>query len=423
MCGPSGSRLDRSSTNMLYFVDGKNGSGKSLFAMHKIVESLEHTRKTVVTNMDEIKLPELNDLLHRRAKESGEDAPDLHGRLLIIQKADTPEYYRYRSNGIVLPPVKEEDDYGKRIKLSEFRDSMKDYFKPVGESPGVIYFLDEVQDYFNAREWANTGRAVMWHVGKHRHLDDDIYWMTPASEEVETTLRRKAHKWYRLQNRYRVKFKGFKVPGKFIWQEFYGIPGPSSVVESSGSFKLDPKDGFASTYKTTGALGVGTGKPETSGLAKGPPFFVMIGLIGAGMLVFFCGMLYVPKLVGKAIGHSMKSLQIGMVGPGLKGITHIDGKGALALNVAGEPAAAVQDGRSVLARVRDSAFDYAGEMEHDGERLVYLTADAAWVQVAMMYPSGARLLVDGRIAYPETSTGRAERVRLHTLGMVGASEK
>jgi len=94
---------------MLYFVDGKNGNGKSLFSMRRIVLMLEATQKTIVTNQDEIKLDEMNEFLAKRAIRRGVAPPDLHDRLVIIKKEDTPEYYRFRAGGLVLPQFNELD--------------------------------------------------------------------------------------------------------------------------------------------------------------------------------------------------------------------------------------------------------------------------------------------------------------------------
>ena len=93
--------------------------GNRFFTIHEIVKRLEGTRKVVVTNMEEIKRPELNALL-ANVQARGDVLPDLDERLIIIRKDETPEYYRYRSGHLVLPPVVERDEMGKRIKHGEF---------------------------------------------------------------------------------------------------------------------------------------------------------------------------------------------------------------------------------------------------------------------------------------------------------------
>jgi hypothetical protein len=388
---------------MLYFVDGKNGSGKSLFAMHRIVMMLECSEKTIITNMEEIVLPELNEFLHKRAAARGVPAPDLDERLVIIRKDETPEYFRYRSGGLVLPKMIETDDMGKRIKVSEFRDSMKEYFKPVGASDetrvGVCYFLDEVQDYFGAREWATNGRAVAWHVSKHRHLDDDIYWMTPCFEEVDAQLKRKAHQWFRLQNQYRMKWKGFRMPGGFKAFLYYGEPRPGVEPSETISFKLG--DGYEKTYLTTNALGV-RGKPETKPPGWAPPFWLLVCGLCAAVCLAAVVLWSIPKLVGHGLGHAIKAMNAG--------IHHeIDKSSPASIQGGGgsvEPILDRPEKKKEL--VSDGRLYFAGEIRDEIGLLVFVVEQNSWVRVVARGDDGCYILPDGSPCYRKVS-GVAEK--------------
>jgi len=397
---------------MLYFVDGKNGSGKSLFAVIRMVLMLEFSRKLIVTNMEELKLPDLNEFLAKRAARRGECPPNLDERLLIIRKEETPQYFRFRSGGLVLPPVKETDEMGKRIKHHEFLEMMRDYFLPVGQAEetkvGVCYFLDEVQDYFGAREWAETGRAVAWHVGKHRHLDDDVYWMTPCSEEVDAQLRRKCHEWFRLMNCYRMKIKGFRMPGGFKAHHFYSEPRPGVEATEVISFKLG--DGYENCYETTNALGV-RGKPETKPPGYAPPFWMMVAGLCAAVVIGAVALWSLPKVVGHGLGHVMGSLNAGM----LHGMAH------------NNPVPASTPGQllpSIPATLRDDQVPkryYCGLM-NTGTAIEVCAADSGeWLRVVRVLPGGLKIVVveDGSMLYPEPPKIEKERVQASVLATIG----
>lgn len=292
---------------MLILLDGKNGNGKSLFSMFLMVPRLVHGNKTVATNQEELRLDELNAFCQEIAKRADVPPPDLHTKLIQIDKDQSPQYYRFRAHGLLLPAFPEINDDGKRIRYDEFLTLAKDYFKPVKEQqardlpPGVCYFLDEAQDYFNSREWASSGRMVSWHITKHRHLDDDIIWMTPACEELDAGIKRKVHEWYRLVNMRRMKWKGFRMPGQFEARLYYSEPKPGAEPVEVRKFTLG--QGYENLYYTRGALGAKAGA-ETEHKIRALPFPALIaGLAVAGILLM-AGIIALPRLIGSGM-HAM----------------------------------------------------------------------------------------------------------------------
>jgi len=404
---------------MLYFVDGKNGNGKSLFSMRRIVLMLEATQKTIVTNQDEIKLDEMNEFLAKRAIRRGVPPPDLHDRLVIIKKEDTPEYYRFRAGGLVLPQFNELDpETGKKIRVDEFREAAKNYFMPVKdqerEEKGVVYFLDEAQDYFGARDYMSNGRMTSWHIGKHRHLNDDVYWMTPCYEEVDAALRRKCHQWFRLVNMHRLKFKGFKAPGGFKAFVYYSEPRPGQ--EPSETISFDLGEGYENLYETTNALGV-RGKPETKPPGWAPPFWSMVV---AGCLLVVAGFFVlrnIPKLVGMGIGHSLSSMNAGMLGSMAHsnlGPVHpvTASEGSLVPEPQRRGVATDSGPGAAPGGVPFVRRFYSGVMaDRSGLRVFSIDSDI-WVEVSQVIPGPSQAVIDsfGEVLYPEPSAHAKSRV-------------
>jgi hypothetical protein len=107
-----------------------------------------------------------------------------------------------------------------------------------------------------------------------------------------------------------MKFKGFKMPGKFVCWKFYGEPGANATPFETTSLRMG--DGFEKTYKTTNALGV-RGRPESAALgAKGPPFWLMIAGIASAVIAVMFFLWHVPAWVGKGLGHGLGQMSAEM---------------------------------------------------------------------------------------------------------------
>lgn len=284
---------------MITAVIGLPGAGKTLFCVHKLIEELVFTERFVVTNIEELKLGRLNEYLQSKYPDVH---VDLETRLLVIPKAETFRFYRYRSGGLVLPEI-----LPRKESREDFLKGMVSYFEPIAQKPEwqkpVTYFLSEAHEYFNARDWVDIGRPVLYYMSKHRHLHDEVVIETQAPEMLEATIKRLIAKTHQLMNEYRMSFGPFRRPGRFVRRDFYQLPAPNQVPYERAAFRLDA-EGVASCYNTTGALGVLQRGPEsTSRQPKKLPWW-MIYVGGAVAAIAIAAVLwYVPSIVTAYLGH------------------------------------------------------------------------------------------------------------------------
>ena len=274
-------------------VTGLPGHGKTLDAMHLIIKELVYTGRQVVTNIEEIKRKELNVYLQKKYPDV---VVDLDARLLIIPKQETFRFYRYRAGGLVLPEVE--------VISKESRESfllrIQDYFKKVGEKPEwmvpVTYFLDEAHEYFNARDWVDIGRPILYYISKHRHLFDEIVLITQAPQMLESTFKRLVQEETKVTNQYKMTFGPFKRPGCFLLETYYGIRAGTQTPFETTKVKLDLE--VASCYETTGALGIRGRGAETESHKKRRMPWWMIWVFGAVAAVgLSLALWYVPRLI------------------------------------------------------------------------------------------------------------------------------
>jgi hypothetical protein len=310
---------------MVTLVSGLPGSGKTYFNVATMINELGLTDRFVVTTCQDLKLPRLNAYLQERFAER---VIDLDKRLLVLTKEEAPQFFRYRSGGLVLPPPPETKD-GRKIRQEEFVLEMEHYFKPIQERPEwslpVSYFVMEAHDYFNADRWMERGMAVQYYVSKHRHLHDEIVFETQSPGMLDNKMRVLVEEHHDIVNNYRRRLGPFRRRGNFERRVYFRIAKPSSVPERTVEFPLDPK-GVGSCYHTTGALGIlDRGAEQTSHRPKGLPWWTI--WVGAAAVSLAIGAVAftVPKLLGKGLGAMVGSVGTSFnaslgtqVGPGAK---------------------------------------------------------------------------------------------------------
>jgi len=292
---------------MIFFITGKPGDGKSLYAVRRLLDDLINRECYVVTNIPLV-LSRVHEYVSARLPD---DVPfDLESRLKVIADSEVYEFYRHRSGGLVLPwsPDHEaKDDGSKRVSRAEFVDWMKlksfalmsqsvEYQKP------VHFYIDEAHNFFNSREWANCARSVLYYASQHRHLHDNIFLITQVMENVEKQLRSLVSETYITRNQLRRRIGPVRLRPVFSVQCYYGVPAPTVKPFDNPKFALDAV-GIASCYKTVGALGVQSAPEKIENKGWLPWWSLWIGGLLLVLLVLgaFVGLPYLGGRVGKAI--------------------------------------------------------------------------------------------------------------------------
>ncbi|QYY35172.1 zonular occludens toxin domain-containing protein [Ruficoccus sp. ZRK36] len=304
---------------MISFILGKPGGGKTLFSVQKAVEMLVQTSCVIITNV-EFKLGELNAYIQRKYPDAN---VDIHERIKILDREEVPEFFRHRSGGLVLPEPPDKDASGKKLPIKEFNRQMDVYFTPMNEKPEyrqpVFYIIDETHDFFNARDWASTGRYVLFYMSKHRHLGDEIFLITQHLDQCEKQLRNLGEQFHNIRNFYHRSWGLVKSRGRFKRDSFYQPPLGNAKAYESSSFQLDAA-GVAKCYRTRGALGVvGTTEQRkpVSNKGKLPWWSTWVGLGAAGIAIAI-GFWQAPKLLGNYFADMSGSVADKIV-PGASG--------------------------------------------------------------------------------------------------------
>lgn len=306
---------------MITFVTGKPGDGKSMYAMRLIARSIMESERFIVTNVP-VKVPELRAYLCAKGW-SG----DLNERLLLLRHEEVFEFYRFRSGSYVLPPspdwVAAKEDGGRKLKRPEFIAAMQAQLDLMRTHPEALtpceYHIDEAHDYFSAREWADTGRGLLWYASKHRHLHDEVVFYTQVMANVEKQLRGLAGETVRVRNQLRMSWGPFRKAPIFRVYHYYGAPEKTdSVTPYNQSVMNLDVNGLAKTYNSAGALNVHRSPEQITNRAPLPYWVLPLAIVA---FVVLCGVALAvgPVAVGKWAGRAVSSAPAGVLGKG--GIT------------------------------------------------------------------------------------------------------
>lgn len=265
----------------LRFIVGKPGGGKSFVATKMMLDDLANSEVMIITNVPLV-WGECNAYLQTNYPKV---SVDLHERLRILDDREVFEFYRYRSGGLELEPSPDSQE-GKKMRKADFIDSMKAQFHRITESKDfqrpVHYYIDEAHNYFNAREWQEIGRALLYYVSQHRHLHDNIYLITQALANVEKQLKSVAQDYNVMRNMAKESIGIFHQKGVFRRRAYYTEPNGNAQHYEQSNLKLDFEK-VGKCYKTCGALGLGYDQAETDRKPFKLPYWTLWG--GAAALL------------------------------------------------------------------------------------------------------------------------------------------
>lgn len=277
---------------MLTVILGRVGSGKSLYAMHLLIEELRHSQRHIVTTLS-VDKAKLNDYVQR--KYAKEDL-DVCGRIHRLTKEELRHFWRCRG----LSPV------GVPLYRGPFGDSTWAY-----PDSGIAYFLDEAQEGFNARAWAATGVEFTSYGTQHRKLGDDVIAITPASGLLDKQFRMLCGECVTLENWYTRKLGWFRAPRMITWRKWLNCPpDQSESAVQSGRIYIDAA-GLASCYCTEEGVGIVGRGADKGKVAKGVPWYMVFLIIA---FVGFCAW-SASALAMRAVSHRAGTTLQRSVGP------------------------------------------------------------------------------------------------------------
>lgn len=269
-------------------ISGKPGGGKSLYAVSLLLDELLNSERVIVTNIP----LRLDNIIKYLASKGREDI-SVYERILLIGTDNVrlgnatvgdeavKEFWRYRGTRPedILPAFTDEEiKAGKRPAMTDFG------------TRGVVYFLDELHEHLNSRQWQKTGEMLLWYIAKHRHFGDDVFWITQSVPNVDRQWRSVTQEYRYIRNFSKESWNGFSKGDYFQMESYLEPYTGSQTAQDSKKFRLDRR-GIQDCYYTSLAAGAA----DKGQKSKGIPIWVLYGgIIGGAALV--CGVfILVPR--------------------------------------------------------------------------------------------------------------------------------
>lgn len=261
---------------MIRIFLGKPGGGKSYDALRDLVEEAVHGTRRIFTNLA-IDIPALCQYIHDKYPYADFDC---HKRLRILSREECTKFYLIREMGTGYT-------YPERTKEQE---SANDWWSVKPEHNDCYYVIDEAHIFFDAREWAASGRSLSYYNSQHRKFNDEVVFVTQFLDLLDKRVRGFAQEFWYHQNNGLVKFATyFSMPSYFV-VDVYSKPktdGPAKEsAESTTRFRLDPQ--LAACYDTSAGVGItGRKQPEKQrkkGLAL---YWLSVPFAAAVLLAFY----------------------------------------------------------------------------------------------------------------------------------------
>jgi len=295
---------------MIYFLSGKPGGGKTYYLLRIIEQELMTGTRTIVTNIA-LKLPELREYLQKKYNKD----VDLWARVRILTEDEVPAFYLHRQKGVDIQPVNVVDERrGCYPAIAENRPT---------DDPGILYAIDEAHQFYNARAWQSNGLSIFHYLAKHRHFNDEIYFISQNPEQVDKQLKLQVQYWIYCLNTGNDLFgRGFRGKMNHIKASWFTeeLPKKMNFVSRSMASKVedidieitkpDGKVRLGDCYETLQFGGSNTGlKVEVKKKPQGRSVFWMAIPVAIVVIVLFSAPKLLSKGLEKVVGGANDGLQ------------------------------------------------------------------------------------------------------------------
>lgn len=283
----------------LHVILGKPGSGKSRHSTGLTVEQLIETRRYIVGNVP-WKLARLNEYVQEKYPNENLQVAT---RVRLLDELELRWFWKFRTPDDKFPDElrKELDEVAelipddpRRIAVFKKADAWSRTPTFSDQGAGVAYFLDECHIAFNARDWAQLGRACIHYLSQHRKLGDVVYAITQSAGNLDKQFRSIAEDFTVLRNERTAQYGPFRGRDRFTWKSYYTEPTSNSVPYKDGAFALDEK-GLGSCYDTAAGIGVNGSKADKGRRAKGLSIWWVLPVA----IVAALSCVAIPFLLGK----------------------------------------------------------------------------------------------------------------------------
>jgi hypothetical protein len=315
----------------IFYICGKPGGGKSYLGVKQIIAELSDpdSKRFIVTNIV-LNCAEIAAWLHENVKHE----VNLSERVRVLDDAEAGEFWLYEPH--------REFQARRTIQMKRRSYDVPDFEDRAAQ--GTLYVIDEVHQYFGARDWQQTGTDCTFFLTQHRKLQCDVIFITQHPEQTDKALRRLAQEYMSVRNLSREPVLGFNLASVFGSFRFVrSLNSPQSAnpsVFDSGFVDLKPEV-YGKFYDTMAGVGIAgrvtVPKTESRGRSVWWLAVPIVVLLLGGVFVFTH-----IKQINSGIAHGLSHMLWGSsVATNMVPNVHASVAGGPAFDAPGAPSFAV----------------------------------------------------------------------------------
>lgn len=287
---------------MITCIEGVTGSGKSRYAVGRMVESLQRGR-FVVTNLP-IDESELRFWFQKHEQELTDRWPDIMRRVHLLADHQFADLYRWLPGGWQVGQAVGEDGegegkrkrrgavdggaelipFGQLMHRSEAAAAVavahgedgrtSALYADVFGAAGVDFFFDEAQLVFGTEGFARHGDVLLWWLTQHRKLNQNITVITQSVANIAPPFVRLCAYLVKCRNYGLQSAFGVKLPRRLKATTYTEVQSRQPFVHQTETYAVE-RDGLHRCYRTeqgigmTGAGGADIGKDNRPGVPFG----------------------------------------------------------------------------------------------------------------------------------------------------------
>lgn len=286
----------------IYSLEGTPGSGKTLYCVQKIIPDFLKIRdqdgnlvpKHIYTNIDGLRpelicawlgLPEyaFAEYFHVLGQ-----AVDEKGQ--VYEDKDLVRWWFYKPETI---------EWIETLDGNKRKERIPDPTKAEVIPLGSLVIIDELQNYYGARDFAQTvSRSCIDYITKNRHYGWTLFWMSQSVDSVDVTFRRNTQYVYFLESKENYGFsKSASVKKYEGW-----LAGDKTMVTpfAKETFTHDKK--YYSAYNSYFKGVKGEVRYKTN------VFLAHKGFVAVLVIIALCAISVIFNNPLKALGKSMDSV-------------------------------------------------------------------------------------------------------------------
>lgn len=283
----------------IYSLEGTPGSGKTLYCVQKIIPDFLRIRdqdgnivpKHIYTNIDGLRpelicawlgLPEyaFAEYFHVLGQ-----AVDENGQ--VYEDKDLVRWWFFKPESI---------EWVETLDGNKRKEKIPDMEKAEVIPLGSLVIIDELQNYYGARDFAQTvSRACIDYITKNRHYGWTLFWMSQSVDSVDVTFRRNTQYVYFLESKENYGFSSSASVKKYEgW-----LSGEKTMIQpyAKDSFHYDKKYFAAYNSYFKGVKGEVRYKTNV--------FLAHKGFVAVCIILLLCLISVVFNNPLKALGRSM----------------------------------------------------------------------------------------------------------------------